>query len=378
LRFFALAIFFVAAIGGCAPAASSSQAQSAPVSAWGEIITITQAEQAEPPAMAALGRDQLMFAWIGADRAGVRQRMRRSNEGSLTNELTLTLPPLRPRQQSLYPAGGGNAHLLWIDEDEATRQLALYSALITPTDEIGRGPLPVSEGLSLQYTAARTGDGSLWVAWSGDPLSEPSLWMREIEVEGRPQLARRIALDAGYPAALTLGDDTMLLVWIDFASGQVMRGLFADGVLLESGAVTSTVALRDGDRLIDVRIAADASHGYLFWNISRADGHAEVWISSGALYGFNWSQPTQLSEAYRFAMPLTDQRATVQVAIAEDFGVGLLTMSGGGVARYERVVSNTRLIAAPALYTDDRRLYLAWAQPDPFAPAFLNVTSKEL
>jgi hypothetical protein len=51
---------------------------------------------------------------------------------------------------------------------------------------------------------------------------------------------------------------------------------------------------------------------------------------------------------------------------------------GGGVSRYERVVSNTRLIAAPALYTDDHRLYLTWAQPDPFAPAILNVTSKEL
>lgn len=372
MRFFVFLLLFLAA---CAPTESNSTLIA--VSSWGEIVTIARAEQAEPPALINGGEAGLIFTWVEADRSGTRQRLGRGTLEAITSTTVLTLPPTHPRDQSLYAGNNGNAHLLWMDADTSTGELALFSALITPTNEIFRGPLRLSNGLALNYSTTQTTDGSLWVAWSGGTISESEVHLREIDPEGRPQLPRRVALDAGYPSAVTLTQDTVMLIWLDFSTRQIMRGFFADGVLLEANVIAPMIALRDGDRLVNLRAAADATHGYIFLNITRANGQHEVWLASGQLYSAAWSQPTKLSESYRFAAPLDEQRARLFVGIAEDMGIGVLTLSNGGINRYERIVSNVQLIAPPLLYADAQTLYLAWASPDPFAPATLNFTARD-
>ena len=48
-----------------------------------------------------------------------------------------------------------------------TQQTTLFAALLAPDLTVERGPVSVSEGLALDYSAVADGAGGLWTAWSG-------------------------------------------------------------------------------------------------------------------------------------------------------------------------------------------------------------------
>jgi hypothetical protein len=123
-------------------------------SSWGRIIVIGQAEQSQAPALW-LQSQRIVTIWVGADEAGVHHDARVLSQAGLLERVTLPLPPVRPYAQRLIPAADNALHLLWLDAGE-TGETRLFSALLTPTLDVERGPTPVSDQRTLRYAAIAT------------------------------------------------------------------------------------------------------------------------------------------------------------------------------------------------------------------------------
>ncbi len=339
-------------------------------------ITLAEAQQGRAPALYAHG-GRLTAVWVGADSAGVHHDARQQINGELSPITVLPLPPTYPYDQRLYPAHDDSMFLLWLDRSlDVTR---LYGALISPDLTIQR-TAPISDGLALRYSAVSDGQGGLWVAWSGGLLSEPTLYMRHIDAEGRPLDQFRIASNAEYPTMIRTNEGTITLFWIQ--AGQVMRARLQDGLALETQNITSTISLAPGDRLYDFNAALDSTHAYVFWNVTRANGQLETWLASGEIAARYWNAPSSFTLSVnedqsglpplRWASPLVGQLDSLLVAVESRLGVGVVELKGGAIIGYSTVLPDVYLIGTPTLAMRDQTLVLAWSNPD--APrAHLNL-----
>lgn len=329
------------------------------------VITLGQAQQAGAPALAT-SAGGLVAVWVGADERGVHQDARRVTPGGLSEVVTLPLPPTHPYDQQVYP-GAGYTHLLWLDAGEANRT-QLFAALLSPELAVERGPVVISDGLALDYSAVPDGAGGLWAAWSGGLLAEMTLFVRRIDDAGRPLVDTvTIAADAEHPALARTNAGEVWLFWL--ANGQLMRQrLDPPGDAL---ALTGAVSLAPGDRLINVSAGLDQASAYFFWNITRASGANETWFTAGSLAARAWRQPQRLhidigagaAFPLRWTVPLSEQGETLTALAESDAGLSLLQFYGGGVVGYNTLVPGTRLIGLPALVADATALYLAWSAP---------------
>jgi hypothetical protein len=330
----------------------------------------------------------------------VHQDARRWLDGRWSDAVTLPLPPTHPYNQQLLSGSGGGAHLLWLDQgdDGKTR---LFSAFFVPDLTVQRGPVSVSDGLALAYSAVPDGQGGLWVAWSGSLLAEMSVSVRRVDDAGRPLLeAVRIAEDAADPALLRAADGSVWLFWV--AGGQLMRQRI-DAASNSAEAMTSAISLAPGDRLIDVRAALDSTTAYYFWNVTRNAGVTETWFTAGSLAAPNWPQPQRLrvtvdeqtqvesglkiggmaaaalggQTALRWAAPAVGQHENVIVAVESDAGLGLLLLRGGQAVGYTTVVPGVRLIGTPGLaLSGDGQLDLSWSQPGDTSARLQVITTR--
>ncbi|MFN8527010.1 MAG: hypothetical protein U0670_00155 [Anaerolineae bacterium] len=382
IRHFCLAILWLctAILTACAGSPTATITPTCtPESAWGGVITLANAGLTAPPALA-VHANFMSLAYVTSDQTGARQVMRRWIDGHLTDPVTLTLPPIQPRDQLTFPALDNNVFVVWIDLDEVTHVPAVFSALVTPTTEILRGPLRLSAENEQVYdlSAALMSDGSLWVAWSGATSNEPAVWLRKIDNEGRPALPIRFASDALHPALIRLPDDTLLLLYEEGEGENVVRARIADGVLLESARITARVSRTPGTLIESVYGAADSTHGYLFWNLTRDDGHRETWFSTGELDAANWSAPALFEPPYQWVRPLAENRTYVQLAAVDSTGsgdqIGVASMAAGEFVGFEPVTRCTPVIDPPALFSNGGQLILAWSQPHTAAPADLQMT----
>jgi hypothetical protein len=329
-------------------------------------ITLAEALQGRAPALYA-DAERVTAVWVGADAAGVHHDARQLRGDALTPVTVLPLPPTHPYDQRLYPASDGSLFLLWLDRgaDDAT---TLYSAWIAPDLSVRR-TTPVSDGLALRYAAVPDGQGGLWTAWSGGILSELTLYVRHLDAEGRPLDQARITANAEYPAMTRADDGTILLFWIQ--AGQVYRARLDEGRAVDGQGITSAVSLAPGDRLHDFSAALDATHAYVFWNITRAAGGIETWYAAGEMSAPFWTPPTRLIVSrdpvtpLRWVSPAAGQFETLRAAAESAAGLGIVELRGGQVSGYRITVPDVYLIGAPALVVrPDDTLVLAWSSPD--------------
>ncbi len=338
-------------------------------------ITLVQAQQADAPAIApSLGG--LVAVWVGSDARGVHQDARRLSDDQLGDVVTLPLPPRHPYDQRLIAGAGGRLQLLWLDADPAG-QTNLYAALIAPDLQVERGPISVSEGLALRYSAVTDGAGGLWVAWDGGAIGERNVTLRYIDADGRPLQTALIAENADNPALLRdaagvvwcfwLADGQLMLQRVD-SSGEAAATAAADQP--ESPrALTGAINLAPGDRLIDTGAALDTSSAYYYWNVTRANGSAETWITAGALTAAAWKQPERLrveaeSAVLSWFAPLVGQQEMLTAAVQGADGVNLLSLHAGVVKDSKLLLPGVKLIGLPALIEDEAgALYLSWSAP---------------
>jgi hypothetical protein len=370
------------------------------LSAWGDIITLGQAEQMDAPSLWAFP-DRTITAWIGADDTGIHQDTRTMTKDGLSARVVLPLPPKNPYAQQMYPAEDDNVHVLWLDANP-DGQVRLFGAVITPELKVERGPTPITEQITRRYTVLPNGDGSLWVISSGGLPIEPELYARYLDPQGRPRFGSSdpIATDADWPALTQANDSTIYLFWIRPSNGEVMRSIIVNGIPENPQPIAETVALNAGDRLISFSAGLDQSLGYLFWNVSRADGQAETWITSGALDADTWDKPKRFgidktkgnfetgfnsgtasaarggSQWLSWGAPLAGQFEVLPLAVVNDGKLGIAYLQNGAAVGYQDIASISGLIGMPSLLTDrDRFLYLAWSEPTAAGKANLKLTT---
>jgi hypothetical protein len=384
-------IVFLLLLVGCTAVTAQPEVL---LSSWGIILTLGQAEQADAPSVWA-SPNGVRVSWIGADETGIHQDIRTANLEGLSERVVLPLPPANPYDQMMLPASDERVHLLWLDTHD--NQPHLYSAIITPDHQVERGPTLVSDETARRYTAVGNGDGSLWTVWSGGKLYEPRLFARQVDSAGRPTFREnyQIARDADWPTIARTNDGTLHLFWIQPSDRQVMGGQLVDGQVENVQPITQTIQLQPGDRLTDFSAGFDLTHGYLFWNVTRADGTAETWYTSGAVNTGNWAMPQQLginreaicqtdctttatiqtglttgatfsaeegADWASWASPLAGQFDTLPLAVQVGDEIGVIYLQNGNVAGYWGVTTGD-LIGKPNLTADsDRYLYLTWAQ----------------
>ena len=357
-----LVLIFCAA---CTSETAGSQLYPTATKSADGVLTIAQAQQVDAPALVVSG-GQLVAAWIGADARGVHQDVRRFTDQGYSEPVTLPLPPTHPYGQQLVPGADGHIHLLWLDADQS-QQTNLYAALLAPNLSVERGPVSVSEGLALDFSAVPDGSGGLWIVWSGGQFSELTLNLRRIDSEGRPLFDKVVlASNATHPALVHSADGQVWLFWL--ADGQLLRQRL-DLPDQTAQALTSAISLAPGDRLIDVRAALDASHAYFFWNITRANRMNETWWTTGTLTDTAWRQPVRLKAgagaALRWTVPLSGQPQTLIAAVEGDTGLGIISLRAGAVIGYTTLRAGERLIGLPALVVNAAGSFdLAWSAVD--------------
>lgn len=366
-----------------------------PTSAWGAVITLGQAEQADAPAFWPLANG-LTAVWIDADERGVHHDGRALTSSGLSEQITIPLPPVHPYGQQMYPSVGDTLHLLWLD-DNGAGETRLYGSVMTSALELVRGPTLLSEQPTRRFTAIPNGDGTLWVISSGGLLSEPSLFARYVDAEGRPRLENtyEIVTDGDWPFMLQ-GQ----LFWLRPSDGQVWSSLLLDGKPVAPTPVTQSVILNPADRLNQFSAGQDMTHTYLFWNITRGDGQNETWFTSGQ--NSAWNPPTRLlidttmtanfatgfntgtartsqagESVLSWAAPLDGQFEALPVAsVVDKTQLGVVYLQGGAIAGWQSVTPIRFLVGAPLLHSDrNRHLYLSWAEPSPAGAADLKLTS---
>jgi hypothetical protein len=368
-----------------------------PSSYWGDIFTVGQAEQPNAPAFLVTA-EHIVTAWVGADNTGIHQDMRLVSNGA-TLTTVLPLPPERPYAQQLAPAQDGSIHLLWLDADE-NGETRLFCALITSEQTIERGPTLISDRPTLRYVVMSNGDGSLWAIWSGAPIDEPVLYAQYIDSLGRPRQAVRLVEDADWPA-LTYTGSGVYLYWIQTTTGSIFRARLINGVLNSVETISPGIVLSAADRLTSFSAASDHTNGYLFWNLTRADGQPETWFSTSLLETPIWREPSRLGvdwttkevietgfnggRAYpahlgdrwlSWVVPVAGQLETLPVTAVQKDKLALIYFRGGEVIGYQSIVATPGLIGLPALMTDrNLHLYLAWSQPTAEGYADLKLTT---
>ncbi len=386
-------------LAACAPSPLTPTPTVPPPSLWSAPVTLARAQQSDPPVIwPQFGG--MAAAWVGADEAGVHENAVRWSNGSLGATAVLPLPPRHPYALSGLPASNGDLHLLWLDADDSGAT-HLFSALLSAQLTVERGPTPISERSALRYDASADDHGGVWTAWSGDLAAEPSLYGQQIDADGRPRPSFRIATDASEPALTRAKDGTLTVYWLGASDGQVYRAALANDGAGSIQVLTASIRVDAADQLDSFRAGLDTTHAYLFWNVRRADGSAEVWMASGPLGASEWSQPRRLlmtpdsaavetpwgevesasasGAPVRRAAPLAGQHTLLPVAAEIAGKLSVLYFQGGKLAGVESVAETVGLLAAPSLTADaSGGLIAAWAAPQDDGYAALTMAIKLL
>ncbi len=373
-------------------------------SAWGGTVEVTRAPQTAAPAFALL-TDARQFGWIGSDAAGVHQDVRMLAGGKLSPAAALPLDPVQPRDLRMIRLTDDTTLLLYLDGYTVNGETdtRLFSAVVGRDTSLKFGPVPVSHEATLNYAVDRLRDGQVWVIWTGGLIAEPALYLQRLDHLGRPRPAARLAEDVGNAA---FGHHPALdtLYWLSHSGRTVYRGTLSGETLSTSAALTDSVRLAPGERLVHFSTGEDTTSVYLFWNTVTADGTPHTWFTSGTPTAERWSPPQQLTitidtasagiitgynggAAFQavaggklpvwWTSPLTVQADQLAVAAQAGNDLGILYWRSGVVIGWQPVVTLTApLIGLPALQTDrERHLYLAWAEPVSPNYALLNFTA---
>ncbi len=388
LTFIFLLLTFISA---CTPAALPTPTLPPPAleqSAWGDIVTVGRAPIAAAPALTAQANGQLMLAWASPDAEKMRLYARHVTTGQ---PVILVLPAYYPAEVTIFPADDDNFHLLWYDRTPEANFPRLLSGRISPDAVAQLGANPLAPDALYHYSVLSMADNELLIVWSGALAAEPTLFLQALDAQGRVRFPVTLVSDSDYPALVQTPTGTLWLFWI-LRGRDVLRATLADQTLGAVLPVTPMLPLSTTDQLERMTAAVDETHGYLFWQLIRADGTPEVWFTSGRLDTPQaWQRPRLLTIALdetqtlkdnavspntypaqesaagqplQWVMPLNQPQDMVRVAANIGDFLGILVFRDGAIMGYEPVVKTGRLAGIPAIAMDNEdRLTLAWSQP---------------
>lgn len=375
-------------------------------SAWGEIITLGQADQRNAPTIW-LHDDAIIAIWSATSGRDTLQFMRAATYSGQLSEITsLPLPPVFPHQQTLKPTRNPDeAHLFWLDAAQNNQGggIRLWGEIVNTDLERTRAEIVLSDGIVYQYDAIGLADGTAQVVWSTGNRAEPTIYRRDIDAQGRPREQIQIATDADWPTILIEEDGRIAVYWLSLQQATVGRVIIAENGPSEQEILTRSVNLRPTDHLLSFEVGQDQTHTYLFWNVRRANGVVETWMSSTPQDSNTWQGPERLAitvidgtsietgfnggpataaasgaTTVQWLMPATGRFALMPVAAQIGDQLGVLYLQAGEVVAFQPVadLSPIGLIGIPGLIIDrESHIYLTWAQPSAAGLADLNITT---
>jgi hypothetical protein len=349
----ALALLCALVCAGCAPPSVSP-----------EPLLLAYALQRDAPAVAST-RDTLALVWSGFDAVDVHQDARLLSADRLSESVILPLPPSHPFAQTLVAGADGALHLLWLDAAREGEGHRLYSALLAADLSVQRGPVAISDAPTYRYTVLPDGAGGAWAVWSGGIPGEPALTLRRVDVLGRPLPPLPLGVRGDFPALAATDDGGALLFWR--AEGQLWRMALRNGTPGAEAAISASVGLWPGDRLDQLWAARCGDIWCVGWNVVRADGDAQSWLSAGRADAGFWPPPQRL-DGLRWLTPEREPAgdvAELTAAAQTAAGLVLVRLADGRALIGPLLVGGTQLRGAPALIRTARDWTVAWAEAGP-------------
>jgi hypothetical protein len=396
----ALIIFILSA---CTPQITPTPIPQQPIiqtertSTWGQVQRITQAEQADAPAL--LPRtDDILLVWTGTD-ANEARLYAQSQTGI---QRILALKAYHPYSVTLFD-GGQTVMMLWQDRLDNDESSHLLSATFSMDAVAERDVLSVSRQGIRRYSAAQVADGTIRTVYSTSEGIRSHLYFNHVDLQARPQQPQLLRQNADYPALVVAGGSNLYLYWIenerDIYTARINE-LAGTGALVDVRWLMQ-LDLETGDALDNFSVVFDESYAHLFWNIQRADGGHDVLYATGHVLNGIYSAPqpfgilqenvtvetsynsgvvyrAQLATANfaSWAMPLAGQHSTLPVAVQQENWLGVAYFQDGAMMGYQDVLESGTLIGIPAIGTErNRNLYLAWSEPTTQGYANLFLTT---
>jgi hypothetical protein len=341
-----------------------------PQSAWGPIYTIGFAPQVDAPAFT-LSNNQLAFAWVGSDHAGVHQDVRTLTQAGLSGAAALPLSPFAPRDLSVWPAIAGGTQLLYLDEHSASQTYRLYSSVFTAPYNLVQGPTLISDQQTARYSVLADVDDSLQIVWStGSPL-ESRLYYQRVDASGRPQPSSLLTIDADYPALAASPDGAVTLFWLEPNADVIYRALLSDQGLQEVQSLGAVWERQAGELLLDFSVVWTQSGFLLLWNTLLSNAMPQAYGSLLLTDRNGITAPLPLTTSQTgVSQPLhwlTVEATNTGLAAAAMVGneLGMLQWNGQAFTDFQPVVTpEAPLIGFPHLMIDlEGQRYLAWAEP---------------
>ncbi|MBA3873754.1 MAG: hypothetical protein H0X30_31865 [Anaerolineae bacterium] len=390
-----LALSTILFLSACQPATPTPAPL--PTSAWGPVITLAQTEQSDAPALN-VDEKGITAAWVSSAEEGVFQALRTVSSEGMSDPVQMPLP-VRPYAQQFAPAGNDRLHLFWLDSN-VNGETRLFTSLLNSSLERDRDWTLLTEESTRRYTLLPTDDGGVWAISSGSLSSEPAIFAHFVDGDGRWRLSDNYQLsdNADWPAVLQRPDGLINLYWLRNTDGAVMEASFIDGQIVNPQPLVDGVLLNPGDRLDSFTAARDTTQFYLFWNVSRADGRHETWLTSAAPDATRWPPPTRLKinipdnlgdnapantifdsgfnagkvftasdgrDNVSWVKPAAGVFPVMPVAAQVDNQVAVIFLQAGHIVGYRPLNIETTLVGLPNLQVDrDLYLYLSWAQPE--------------
>ena len=371
------------------------------VSIWGRISTVGQAEQVQAPAIATTSR-YVMFAWMVLDGQKSQVVLRSlHHDGEFTEVVSPYLVTALPHEVSLYPSTNQGTHLLWLDVD-ATGITQLYHARVNLDLSLFRGAVKLSHGGARCYDVLIDTNGSLKVVWqNGHPL-HPQLHSAKIDPTGLGFLVSEYVASSGCPKLVKTVDQDVVM-WQNAQNMLVVAPLLGD--YIGDGETKVQAPILDAyDRFHDLQVGSEGNRIYGFWNITRADGKQETWMSHGQITDNQWSKPQPLTvyldateffettlntgrtlaasqsatlgQSLAWVSPLDALTHILPVAGVYDGYLSLVYFKDGSIVGYQAVTAVDRVLSVPEIRVDqDRHVYLTWSEPTVVGYALMQVTS---
>lgn len=331
-----------------------------------ETLFIAHALQTGAPAVATSGAG-VAFAWAGFDAVNVHQDARLLRSGTLSEAVVLPLPPAHPFDQRLIAGADGRLHLFWLDAAQDGQGNRLYSAILGPDLGVQRGPIALSNEPTYRYSAIADGQGGALAVWSAGAAAEPTLTAGRVDLLGRPLPPELLTVRGQFPALTSSGASGVHLFWL--AEGQLWRMALGDSPGGAAVAVSASVGLWPGDALDSLWAAPCGEMLCAGWNITRADGSAESWLSAGRAAADQWPPPRRI-EGLAWLTPGTASaagEAGLTAAAQTPEGLSLVRILNGTAGNPELAVRGVEIRGALALLQTPGGWLLSWADSGPQA-----------
>ncbi len=372
-------------------------------SAWGTVFAVGQAAQRNAPILQ-ITNFSVFAAWTEADDGNVLHMARQIDGTKSGVPQSLPIPTAYPFMHTWVAQPDGGAHLFWLDAvfDNPQGDTLLWLARVNRDLEMPRNHVRLSQIRADAYDTLSVTEERTLVVFSGGARGEPSLYMLTVDTIGRPSFPEWLTSDVRFPRLTVSASGQPLVYWLRASNGQVMRAQLNDTTLTAITSLTDGLPLEQGDRIESFDVASDNTHTYLLWNISRADGTPEAWLSSRFFDSNRWTAPAQLTmgtpasdpfvtgfnggsalrvnageTALRWAQVANGRYDVVPMVAQIGDSLRVVYLQAGEIVAVQALVAlGQDLVGLPEFKIDrNRHLYVAWSEPTATGLAELNMIS---